>query len=121
MTSMTNRPAPFPQPPEPTPRRVRLWSAEEVATFLGMTAHWVRGAASRDRIPFLRLPGTRVLRFDPTAVRAWAAGHGHRLALAGSASALGASSEPADQNPRTTLSVSPATVVAPPVNNEGGA
>jgi predicted DNA-binding transcriptional regulator AlpA len=72
---------------EPTPRRTRLWSAREVATFLGMSLRWVRQAVSDGRLPCVRLPDARAVRFDVNVVKAWAAGHEHRLALARSAAA----------------------------------
>ncbi len=103
-----NRPSS--RPVEPTPRRSRLWSAEEVATFLGMTPRWVRKAAAANRLPSVRLPGTRVVRFDATAVRAWAAGHAHRLTLARSSAARTAANSARRENGPEPASAAPATV-----------
>jgi excisionase family DNA binding protein len=55
-------------------RPPKLWKVSEVAAFLNISAgtvfHWV----SRKKIPCIRF-GSRCLRFDPEAVRRWAASH----------------------------------------------
>jgi predicted DNA-binding transcriptional regulator AlpA len=79
---MANKEIPIPSVSNPTPHRIRLWSAAEVATFLGMSLRWVRQAASDGRLPCVRLPDARAVRFDANVVRAWAVGREQRLAVA---------------------------------------
>jgi hypothetical protein len=79
---MTNKETTGPTTPNPTPQRIRLWSAAEVATFLGMSLRWVRQAAADGRLPCIRLPYARAVRFDANVVKAWAIGHEKRIALA---------------------------------------
>jgi hypothetical protein len=56
----------------------RLWSADEVATFLGMSRAWVLDHSTRRRplIPCVRLGGARaVLRYRPVDVVAFVNEH----------------------------------------------
>ncbi len=46
-----------------------LWTAREVATYLRASISWVYKAAERGELPCIRLGA--MLRFDPSAVRAW--------------------------------------------------
>lgn len=49
-----------------------LWEPEDVARFLRMSRSWVYHAAQRGELPCLRI--SRMLRFEPAAIRAWAKG-----------------------------------------------
>ena len=66
----------------PTPIRTRFWTAKEVAQNLGMSLRWVRQAAADGRLPCIRHPDLRAVRFDPAEVRAWFVARQHRVALA---------------------------------------
>ena len=46
-----------------------LWTAREVATYLRASLSWVYKAAERGELPCIRLGA--MLRFDPSAIRAW--------------------------------------------------
>jgi len=46
-----------------------LWTAREVAKHLRASISWVYKAAERGELPCIRLGA--MLRFDPTAIRAW--------------------------------------------------
>ena len=48
-----------------------LWTAREVATYLRASISWVYKAAERGELPSIRLGA--MLRFDPSAIRAWLA------------------------------------------------
>ena len=50
-------------------RQDRLWSAEDVAKFLGVSLSWVRKATARCELPSIHL-GRRVV-YDPAEVRAF--------------------------------------------------
>jgi hypothetical protein len=69
---MPTKTRPPPEATNATPYRLRLWSAAEVATFLGMSLRWVRQAAADGRLPCVRLPDARAVRFDANLVQAWA-------------------------------------------------
>lgn len=52
-----------------------LWNVAQVATFLGMSRHWVYKAAERGALPSVRLGLGRnagSLRFRPESIRAFA-------------------------------------------------
>ncbi|OLD47072.1 MAG: hypothetical protein AUI48_05410 [Chloroflexi bacterium 13_1_40CM_2_68_14] len=49
-----------------------LWDVRDVAGYLKASVSWVYKAAERGELPCIRVGG--LLRFDPRAVRAWAAG-----------------------------------------------
>ncbi len=49
----------------------RLLSVQEVAAKLGVTERWVRRAVGERTIPFIKLGGRRLLRFDPVVIDAW--------------------------------------------------
>ena len=61
----------------------KLWTVEEVARFLSVPASLAYERTRKDEIPCVRI-GPRLLRFDPDAVRAWAARRG-RAVLVGEA------------------------------------
>ena len=48
-----------------------LWTAREVAKHLRASISWVYKAAERGELPCIRLGA--MLRFDPSAIRAWLA------------------------------------------------
>ena len=52
----------------------QLWSAEDVARFLGASRSWVYARVASGEMPHLRLSG-QMVRFDPDEVRNWARGH----------------------------------------------
>jgi len=67
----TPRPrAPAVRPPEPT--QDRLWDANDVARYLKVSRSWVYHRAEAGLLPLRRVGG--LLRFDPAAIRAFAAG-----------------------------------------------
>ena len=47
----------------------QLWTVPDVAKFLRASTSWVYKAAERDQLPSIRIGA--MLRFDPTAIRAW--------------------------------------------------
>ncbi len=51
-----------------------LWTVDDVARYLRISVRSVRQAAADGRLPCLRLPWLRAVRFDPDVVRAWAHG-----------------------------------------------
>ena len=55
-----------------------LWDARDVARYAKLSVRTVRQAAADGRLPCLRLPWLRAVRFDPEVVRAWA--HGKSVA-----------------------------------------
>jgi excisionase family DNA binding protein len=48
-----------------------MWTAEEVAAYLNVSASWVRHRVAADRLPHHRVGGW-IVRFDPAEIRAWA-------------------------------------------------
>lgn len=50
----------------------RLWDADDVATFFKASRSWVYQQAEAGELPCVRIRG--VLRFEPTAIRAFASG-----------------------------------------------
>src|SRR5687768_9288711 len=58
----------------PPPPDAGMWTAERVAHELMVSDSWVYQAAADGRLPSYVLPGTRIRRFDPAEVRAWARG-----------------------------------------------
>jgi excisionase family DNA binding protein len=48
---------------------MKLLTAQELAEFLNTPTSWVYEAARRRRIPTVRLPGSRYVRFDLAAVQ----------------------------------------------------
>jgi excisionase family DNA binding protein len=49
----------------------RLWDANDLAQYLGLSVSWVRHAVSKGRIPCVRVGGWAV-RFVPAIIKAWA-------------------------------------------------
>ena len=63
----------------PAPRADALWTSQDVADFLRVSLRWVEKQRALNRLPCLPLPGRRLVRYDPAAIRAWAlqrAAHG---------------------------------------------
>jgi excisionase family DNA binding protein len=59
--------------PEPPPdRSVRLWNANDVASYLRVSRSWVYQRAESGELPCLHVGG--LIRFDPATVRAFARG-----------------------------------------------
>jgi excisionase family DNA binding protein len=56
-----------------------LWSVVDVATYLKASRSWVYQKAEAGLLPCLHLGG--LLRFEPTAVRAWARGEGPKASV----------------------------------------
>lgn len=50
---------------------MRLWTAHEVAAFLGLNVETIYRWSKADVIPHVRVRGS-VLRFDQVAIRRWA-------------------------------------------------
>ncbi len=50
----------------------RLWDANDVARYLGVSRSWIYQKAEAGLLPYLRIGG--LLRFDRAAIRAWARG-----------------------------------------------
>lgn len=46
-----------------------LWTAKQVAEHCGLSKSWVYEACERGEMPHLKI--SKVLRFEPAAVRAW--------------------------------------------------
>jgi excisionase family DNA binding protein len=57
-------------PPVPSRSDHQLWDANDVASYLKVSRSWVYHRAEGGQLPHLRVGG--LLRFDPTAVRAFA-------------------------------------------------
>jgi excisionase family DNA binding protein len=51
-----------------------LWGPREVASFLGVSRSWVYQKSEEGLLPVIRMPGSSLLRFDPTSVEAYARG-----------------------------------------------
>lgn len=67
--------------PQATPRRSEpLWTSQDVADFLQVSLRWVEKQRALGVLPCVTLPGRRLVRYDPEAIRAWAL----RRATAGS-------------------------------------
>lgn len=49
-----------------------LWTAQNVAEFLQVSVRWVEKRTASGELPTVRLPGGRLVRYDPARVRAWA-------------------------------------------------
>ncbi len=49
-----------------------LWTSKDVATFLQVSLRWVEKQRALGVLPCIALPGRRLVRYDPDAVRAWA-------------------------------------------------
>ena len=56
-----------------------LWDANDVARYLKASRSWVYMKAEAGVLPSLRLCG--LLRFDPSAIKAFARGEGHRATV----------------------------------------
>jgi hypothetical protein len=54
------------------PARPSLWTSQDVADFLQVSLRWVEKQRALGVLPCLPLPGRRLVRYDPEAVRAWA-------------------------------------------------
>lgn len=52
-----------------------LWTSQDVADFLRVSLRWVEKQRALRVLPCLPLPGRRLVRYDPAAVRAWAMRH----------------------------------------------
>jgi hypothetical protein len=60
-------------PPQPAARRAEaLWTSQDVAGFLQVSLRWVEKQRALGVLPCLALPGRRLVRYDPEAIRAWA-------------------------------------------------
>lgn len=58
------------------PRRAEpLWTSQDVADFLQVSLRWVEKQRALGVLPCVALPGRRLVRYDPEAVRAWALRH----------------------------------------------
>ncbi len=55
-----------------TQRADPLWTSKDVATFLQVSLRWVEKQRALGVLPCIALPGRRLVRDDPEAVRAWA-------------------------------------------------
>ncbi len=58
-----------------------LWTSQDVADYLQVSLRWVEKQRAVGVLPCVPLPGGRLVRYDPEAIRAWAleqatAGHG---------------------------------------------
>ena len=62
---------------KPDNQSERLWTAEQVAHYLGVSKSWVYRAATDGTLPALRLGG--VVRFDAVDVRDWTKHQKHGL------------------------------------------
>jgi excisionase family DNA binding protein len=51
----------------------RLWNHKQVADYLGISEHTVRGKVSRKQIPFLKIQHS--CRFDPQEIKEWVRAH----------------------------------------------
>lgn len=49
-----------------------LWTSQDVADFLQVSLRWVEKQRALSVLPCLPLPGRRLVRYDPSAIRAWA-------------------------------------------------
>jgi hypothetical protein len=58
---------PITTPTDPTPAD-RLWTAEDVAAFLGASVSWVRQQTRKGLIPYSRI--VSFVRYDPAEIRA---------------------------------------------------
>ncbi len=56
----------------------QLWDAKDVADFLKVSRSWVYQKAEAGLLPYLKVGA--LLRFDPTAVKAWARGESAGIA-----------------------------------------
>jgi hypothetical protein len=56
----------------PTPRTEPLWTSKDVAEFLQVSLRWVEKQRALGVLPCVALPGRRLVRYDPEAIRAWA-------------------------------------------------
>jgi hypothetical protein len=60
-------------PSQPAARRAEaLWTSKDVAVFLQVSLRWVEKQRALGVLPCLALPGRRLVRYDPEAIRAWA-------------------------------------------------
>lgn len=60
-------------PPHAAARRAEaLWTSQDVADFLQVSLRWVEKQRALAALPCLPLPGRRLVRYDPAAIRAWA-------------------------------------------------
>jgi hypothetical protein len=84
---------PGPAPLQPTSNRVKqseliearsrakalpadaLWTSQDVADFLRVSLRWVEKQRALSALPCVSLPGRRLVRYDPVAIRAWALQH----------------------------------------------
>ena len=62
----------------PTPR---LWTAQQAAAYLGVRPSWVYEATREGRIPCVRLPGGKHLRFLQEDLDAWISEHRFEVTL----------------------------------------
>jgi hypothetical protein len=53
-------------------RAESLWTSQDVADFLRVSLRWVEKQRALAALPCLPLPGRRLVRYDPAAIRAWA-------------------------------------------------
>ena len=51
-----------------------LWTVDEVAEHLRISKRTVYAMVAKKRIPYLKPPGTNLLRFDPETIFAWERG-----------------------------------------------
>lgn len=58
-------PAPGATESPPEPDRRPLLKVRGAADYLGVSERWLYMAVSERRLPFVRLPGSQLLRFDP--------------------------------------------------------
>ncbi len=56
----------------PTKAPETLWTSQDVADFLRVSLRWVEKQRALNLLPCLPLPGRRLIRYDPAAIRAWA-------------------------------------------------
>ncbi len=49
-----------------------LWTSQDVADFLRVSLRWVEKQRALSALPCVSLPGRRLVRYDPAAIRAWA-------------------------------------------------
>jgi excisionase family DNA binding protein len=49
-----------------------LWKREDVANYLGVSVRWVEQQVAARAIPHVPLPGKRLVRFQPEAIKEWA-------------------------------------------------
>ena len=76
-------PAPESTASPPFRRPDSLWTSQDVADYLQVSLRWVEKQRALGALPCVPLPGRRLVRYDPEAVRAWAprratAGQGNR-------------------------------------------